>query len=155
MAADIHYHDNEKHSSGAGSAPDNALTRQPTIQLTSEQYERLFFQPGGPRKMDLASTFGNPTPLAIISHLLCLTPTACILMGWNHTTSLSLVTLVGPFYFIGGLGLFISGILEWVSPLTFESKFHLLIRYLSPQILGNTFPFSQSSIFREASDLTT
>lgn len=98
------------------------LVSPPTIQLTNEQYERMFFQPGGPnRKHDLSVQFGNPTPLAVISFLMCITPTSCFLLGFDLTTGTSPVALIGVYYLFGGLGLFISGILEW--------------------ILGNTFPF--------------
>lgn len=35
------------------------LSRQMTVTLSSEQYERLFFQPGAPRHGDLAKRFGT------------------------------------------------------------------------------------------------
>ncbi|KAF7337227.1 Transcriptional activator of ethanol catabolism AlcS [Mycena sanguinolenta] len=65
--------------------------------------------------------FGNPTALAIISYLLSLTPTVCILMSWDGTAPTSLTGIIGDFYFVGGLGMTIGGVFEWV--------------------LGNTFPF--------------
>ncbi|KAI5475615.1 hypothetical protein MNV49_001125 [Pseudohyphozyma bogoriensis] len=66
-----------------------ALGRQISVQLTAEQFERLYLQPGGQAsKGDLAKRFANPT---------------------------------GPFYFIGGLGLFISGLLEFFIGNTFPS----------------------------------
>lgn len=34
------------------------LSRQVTVQLSPEQYERLFFQPSAPRRGDLAKRFG-------------------------------------------------------------------------------------------------
>ncbi|KAJ7289813.1 GPR1/FUN34/yaaH family-domain-containing protein, partial [Mycena rebaudengoi] len=97
---------------------------QNPIQLTPAQYERLFFQPGGgPRRGDLSNPrqFGNPTALAIISYLLALTPTVCVLASWDGTSPTSLTGLIGDFYFIGGLGMTIAAVFEWV--------------------LGNTFPF--------------
>ncbi|KAJ6555396.1 GPR1/FUN34/yaaH family-domain-containing protein [Mycena vulgaris] len=103
---------------------------QSPIQLTSAQYERLFFQPGGgPRAGDLSNPkqFGNPTAFAIISYLLALTPTVCILMTWDGTAPVSLTGIIGVFYFIGGLGMTIGGVFEWV--------------------LGNTFPFVVFSTF--------
>lgn len=45
---------NEYANSGNGSP----LTRQMTVALTPEQYERLFFQPEGPRRGDLSKRFG-------------------------------------------------------------------------------------------------
>jgi stress response protein SCP2 len=35
------------------------LSRQVTVALSSEQYERLFFQPSAPRRGDLAKRFGK------------------------------------------------------------------------------------------------
>ncbi|KAJ7181453.1 GPR1/FUN34/yaaH family-domain-containing protein, partial [Mycena crocata] len=94
------------------------------IQLTPAQYERLFFQPGGGvRAGDLSNPkqLGNPTAFAIISYLLALTPTVVCLMSWDGTGPTSLPGIIGVFYFIGGLGMTIGGVMEWV--------------------LGNTFPF--------------
>lgn len=34
------------------------LSRQVTVQLSPEQYERLFFQPSAPRRGDFAKRFG-------------------------------------------------------------------------------------------------
>jgi hypothetical protein len=36
------------------------LSRQVTVALSPEQYERLFFQPSAPRRGDLAKRFGMP-----------------------------------------------------------------------------------------------
>lgn len=108
------------HSNAAlnGGAP---LGRQISVQLTNEQYERLFLQTGGQGgKGDLAKRFANPTPLGVASFLLCLTPFSCDLMGWGGATSNAGAVTIGAFYFIGGLGLYLAGLLEWV--------------------LGNTFP---------------
>ncbi|KAJ6605949.1 GPR1/FUN34/yaaH family-domain-containing protein, partial [Mycena sp. CBHHK59/15] len=98
------------------------VERTGPIHLSDAQYERLFFQPGGgPQSGDFHKRFANPTPLAIISYILALTPTSCILMTWDGAAPTSLVGIIGAFYFIGGLGMTIAGIFEWV--------------------LGNTFPF--------------
>ncbi|TFK98747.1 GPR1/FUN34/yaaH family-domain-containing protein [Pterulicium gracile] len=96
---------------------------QPAISLTPSQYERLFLQPGGPpsRTHDLSRQFGNPSPLGMLSFILCLSPTACFLLCFDGTTGASSVALIGTYYFGGGLGLFAAGLLEC--------------------ILGNTFPF--------------
>jgi hypothetical protein len=98
---------------------------QNPIQLTPAQYERLFFQPGGgPRRGDLSNPkqFGNPTAFAIISYLLALTPTVCILMSWDGTAPTSLTGIIGDFYFIGGLGMTIGGVFEWVGRFRFLSS---------------------------------
>lgn len=133
------------------SAPfGHQLASPPTIQLTNEQYERMFFQPGGPnRRHDLSTQFGNPTPLAVISFLMCITPTSCFLMGFDMTTGTSPVALIGVYYLFGGLGLFVSGILEWVSLVWFGlSSFFFLqsasVDVVWVQILGNTFPFGMA-----------
>ncbi|KAJ6529347.1 hypothetical protein B0H19DRAFT_1274378 [Mycena capillaripes] len=75
----------------AEQASHQPLPQHP-IQLTPAQYERLFFQPGeGPRREGLSKTksFGNPTAFAIISYLLALTPTVCILMSWDGGSNVS------------------------------------------------------------------
>ncbi|KAJ7739146.1 GPR1/FUN34/yaaH family-domain-containing protein [Mycena metata] len=123
--APLNNHNGVAHDSEKGSVEmEEPAAHQPGIQLTAAQYERLFFQPGGgPRKGDLSNPrqFGNPTALALISYLLGLTPTACILMSWDGTAPTSLTAIMGAFYFAGGMGMTIAGVLEWV--------------------LGNTFPF--------------
>jgi uncharacterized protein len=89
---------------------------RPPIQLTPEQYERLFVQPGGiAPAVPLSQKFGNPTPLGMVCYLLCLTPTVCYYMQWGKSNTASLTTMVGPYYFIGGPGMFITGVMEWVS----------------------------------------
>lgn len=96
------------------------MGRQISIQLTQEQFERLYLEPGGRKsKGDLAKRFANPTPLGIASFLLCLTPFSCYLMGWANTTTLAAPTLVGAMIFMGGLGLVVAAILEWVLGNTF------------------------------------
>ncbi|KDE03275.1 hypothetical protein MVLG_06232 [Microbotryum lychnidis-dioicae p1A1 Lamole] len=110
--------DLEKGNGGVGGA---ALGRQFSIQLTAEQFERLYLQPGGvAAKGDLAKRFANPTPLGVASFLLCLTPFSTELMGWSGPTTDSAVVAVGAFYYVGGVVLYLSGLLEW--------------------IIGNTFP---------------
>ncbi|KAJ7737409.1 GPR1/FUN34/yaaH family-domain-containing protein [Mycena maculata] len=122
--------DNEKGTVHMEEGAAHQPYMQSPIQLTPAQYERLFFQPGGgPRAGDLSTPkqLGNPTAFAIISYLLALTPTVCILMTWDGTAPTSLTGLIGDFYFIGGLGMTIGGVFEWV--------------------LGNTFPFVVFSTF--------
>ncbi|GAA6011520.1 hypothetical protein JCM10207_002647 [Rhodosporidiobolus poonsookiae] len=105
--------------SGEGGA---SLRRQISVQLTPEQFERLYLQPGGAKaKGDLSKRLGNPTPIGIASFLLCLTPFSCYLMGWMGTTTGAAATLVGAMYFMGAVGLFLAGILEWILGNTFPS----------------------------------
>ncbi|GAA5903009.1 uncharacterized protein JCM6883_002664 [Sporobolomyces salmoneus] len=100
-----------------GGAP---MGRQLSIQLTQEQFERLYLEPGGRKsKGDLSKRFANPTPLGIASFLLCLTPFSCFLMGWANTTTNAGPTLVGAMLFMGGIGLMVAAILEWVLGNTF------------------------------------
>jgi hypothetical protein len=52
-------HEMTEHN-GTGIAPMGAdLSRQVTVALSPEQYERLFFQPSAPRRGDLAKRFGT------------------------------------------------------------------------------------------------
>lgn len=53
--------DHEKVESNGVEMADNGspLSRQLTVALTPEQYERLFFQPSAPRRGDLAKKFGT------------------------------------------------------------------------------------------------
>jgi len=52
----------EQMSGHGGNGDGNALSRQVTVTLSDGQYERLFFQPEGPRRGDLAKRFGRPPP---------------------------------------------------------------------------------------------
>jgi len=98
------------------------LARQISVQLSPEQFERLYLQPGGVGgKGDLTKRLGNPTPLGIASFLLCLTPFSADLMGWAGATTNSTVVPSGAYYFIGGIGLYIAGILEFILGNTFPS----------------------------------
>jgi hypothetical protein len=52
-------HEKIEHN-GMGIAGNGAsLSRQVTVALSPEQYERLFFQPSAPRRGDLAKRFGT------------------------------------------------------------------------------------------------
>ncbi|KAH0380609.1 hypothetical protein KCU92_g7435, partial [Aureobasidium melanogenum] len=109
----------EDRSSGNG-AP---LSRQMTVALTPEQYERLFFQPEGPKRGDLSKRFGNPTLLGLICFLVPYTSTIFILTGLHGSVApTSLIGLDGDYYMIGFVGMILAGIAEF--------------------ILGNTFPMS-------------
>lgn len=56
--------DTEKHAiNGDGDQGGAALSRPVSVQLSAEQYERLFFQPVPPAHAGLTKRFGNPTPL--------------------------------------------------------------------------------------------
>ncbi|KAJ7654906.1 GPR1/FUN34/yaaH family-domain-containing protein [Mycena rosella] len=84
-----HTHDAEKgtiHTEEVALGTDaGAHHLRSPIQLTAAQYERLFFQPGGPAAARTTPRqLGNPTAFAIISYLLALTPTVVVLMRWGR-----------------------------------------------------------------------
>ncbi|KAI9658887.1 MAG: hypothetical protein M1821_001847 [Bathelium mastoideum] len=106
---------------------ENGLTRQVTVQMSAEQYERLFFQPTPPRG-DLAKRLGNPTLLGVLGFLIPYTTTMMVLMEWRGTDSATSGTgLSGTYFFLGGIAMNIAGICEF--------------------ILGNTFPFAVFIIY--------
>ena len=59
--ANVHNVDHEmkEHNGHTFVGSGAELSRQVTVQLSSEQYERLFFQPSSPRRGDLAKRFGT------------------------------------------------------------------------------------------------
>lgn len=104
------------------------LSRQVTVSMSPEQYERLFFSPTGPQRGDLAKRLGNPTLLGLLCFLIPYTSTMFILIGWGGAVPpTSLVGLDGDYYLIGCIGMTIAGICEF--------------------ILGNTFPFAVFVIY--------
>jgi hypothetical protein len=57
-------HEMTDHNGTNIASTGSPLSRQVTVALSPEQYERLFFQPSAPRKGDLAKRFGTlPHPL--------------------------------------------------------------------------------------------
>jgi len=60
------------------------LSRQMTVAITPEQYERLFFQPT-PARGDLAKRLGNPTLLGLLGFLIPYQATIFCLLGWQNT----------------------------------------------------------------------
>jgi len=52
-------HEVTEHSGVGITANGASLSRQITVALTPEQYERLFFQPSAPPRGDLAKRFGK------------------------------------------------------------------------------------------------
>ncbi|GAB7352088.1 hypothetical protein MBLNU459_g2589t1 [Dothideomycetes sp. NU459] len=110
------------------SGSDSPLSRQVTVALSPEQYERLFFQPSAPARGDLAKRFANPTLLGLLGFLIPYTSTIltlCQFQGASPPTSL--IGLNGDYYFLGAIAMNIAGIAEF--------------------ILGNTFPFAVFVIY--------
>jgi len=103
--------------------PDTALRRLRTagsISITPELFEKIYLSPKNQVSNNIRSTFGNPTPLALVGFLLSLTPLSNILMGWRGSGGLGAAE-VGVYYFFGGVLMILGSFLEF--------------------ILGNTFPF--------------
>lgn len=90
------------------------LSRQMTVALTPEQYERLFFQPNAP-KGDLAKRLGNPSLLGLLGFLGCYTSTILILVQFQGAIPpYSLMGLSGDYYFLGVLAMVLAGVGEFV-----------------------------------------
>ncbi len=62
-------------------------------------FEKMYLSPQNAVKGDLRSTFGNPTPLALLGYLLSLSPLSCELMGWRGAGGAGIAT-TGAYYFI-------------------------------------------------------
>jgi len=91
------------------------LSRQVTVALSPEQYERLFFQPSAPRRGDLAKRFANPTLLGLIGFLVPYTSTILILCGFQGAVApQSLVGISADYYFFGALAMNLAGIAEFI-----------------------------------------
>lgn len=131
------YADVEKDQAGAGAIngankydlhhdhhdEDTALRRLRTagsLTISPELFEKIYLSPKNQVSNNVRSTVGNPTPLALVGFLLCLTPLSNVLMGWRGAGGLGAAE-VGAYYFFGGMLMTIGSILEF--------------------ILGNTFPF--------------
>ncbi|KAJ9125485.1 hypothetical protein QFC22_000446 [Naganishia vaughanmartiniae] len=115
------------YTSNADFAGGGSLGRQYSIQLTPEQFEKLYLQPANenllmdPTMRGVDRFSGNPTVLGLAVFLVTLTPLSCYFMGFMGSTSASALTLMGTLYFSAGLGLYVAAIMEW--------------------LIGNTFPF--------------
>lgn len=56
----MHHHESMPRLTATHTNVEGApLSRQVTVTMSNEQYERLFFQPSAPRKGDLAKRFGT------------------------------------------------------------------------------------------------
>ncbi|KAF2858418.1 hypothetical protein K470DRAFT_259834 [Piedraia hortae CBS 480.64] len=99
------------------------LERNVTINLSQEQYERMFFQPDRPLHGDYAKRFANPTLLGLIGLLVPYTGTILSLLQIDGALPpYTLIGITGDYYFIGGICMILSGLCEF--------------------ILGNSFPFA-------------
>jgi len=102
---------------------DTALRRLRTagsLSISPELFEKIYLSPKNQVSNNIRSTFGNPTPLALVGFLLSLSPLSNVLLGWRGAGGLGAAE-VGAYYFFGGLLMILGSFLEF--------------------ILGNTFPF--------------
>ncbi|KAI9812852.1 MAG: hypothetical protein M1832_006473 [Thelocarpon impressellum] len=86
--------------------------------ISPELFEKMYLSPQTQVKGDLRKTFGNPTPLGLLGYLLSLSPLACDLLGWRGAGGAN--ASIGAYYFIGGLFMFTSGMMEFILGNTFS-----------------------------------
>ncbi|KAH8672294.1 GPR1/FUN34/yaaH family-domain-containing protein [Ilyonectria robusta] len=91
-----------------------------SIAMTPELFEKLYLSPPNAVKGELRKTFGNPTPLALVGFLLSLMPLSCDLMGWRGAGLFGAAT-IAVYFFMGGVLMLLSGIMEWVLGNSFPS----------------------------------
>jgi len=102
---------------------DTALRRLRTagsLSISPELFEKIYLSPKNQVSNNIRSTFGNPTPLALVGFLISLSPLSNTLLGWRGAGGLGAAE-TGAYYFFGGLLMILGSFLEF--------------------ILGNTFPF--------------
>ncbi|CZT04240.1 related to Y.lipolytica GPR1 protein and Fun34p [Rhynchosporium graminicola] len=95
------------------------LKRTESLSISPELFEKLFLSPQTSVAGDLRSTFGNPTPLAIMGFAVALSPLSIEFMGWRGAGGTT--ATAGANWFFGGLLLVISGLLEFFLGNTFPS----------------------------------
>jgi len=115
-------HDLENGTKQGGAEHHNINRTLTTITLTPQQFEMMYLQPkAAGMQYPLAKTFGNPTPLGVSSFLLALMPLALDLCGFRGASAASSVAMLGGFYAVAGIGLYLACIMEWVIGNTFPS----------------------------------
>ncbi|KAF2829024.1 hypothetical protein CC86DRAFT_392260 [Ophiobolus disseminans] len=136
---------------------NNELSRQVTVASSSEQYERLFFQPSVLvvailRSDSLTTSSANPTLLDLIGFLVPYTSTILILCGFRGAVApQSLVGLSGDYYFFGCIAMNLAGIAEFILGNSIISNGCFLIygshwgslAYTQDPIDNNTAPFAE------------
>lgn len=96
------HHENHQINKTTSSDSDfSPLNRQYTVNLTPDQYERLFFQPTQ-AKGDLSKRLGNPTLLGLLGFLVPFTSTMFCLLEFKGANAGSLPALTSIWYFYGG-----------------------------------------------------
>ncbi|KAJ4364379.1 hypothetical protein N0V83_008972 [Neocucurbitaria cava] len=144
-------HEMSEHNGVNIAGNGSPLSRQVTVALSPEQYERLFFQPSAPRRGDLAKRFGNPTLLGLVGFLVPYTSTILILCGFQGAVApYSLVGLSGDYYFFGAIAMNVAGIAEFILGNTFPMAVFLIygshwgsLAYTQDPIHNTTAPFAE------------
>ena len=93
--------------------------RENNIVLTPELFEKLYLSPGNANTSELRTTFGNPTPIALLGVLLTASPLSFELMGLRGAGGGGAATN-GAYFFIGGFLMSLGGILEFFLANTFS-----------------------------------
>ncbi|RDL33622.1 uncharacterized protein BP5553_07990 [Venustampulla echinocandica] len=91
-----------------------------SISISPELFEKIYLSPKNAVKGDLRKTFGNPTPIALVGFLLCLSPLCCDLMGWRGAGGNGAAG-IASYMFFGGITMFLGGLLEFFLGNTFPS----------------------------------
>lgn len=131
----------ENHSQDNG-AP---LSRQMTVALTPEQYEKLFFQPSAPRG-DLAKRLANPTLFGLLGFLIPYTSTILCLCGFQGAVApTSLIGLSADYYFLGAIAMNLAGIAEFVLGNTFPCAVFIIYGCHWGSLAYNQDPFHPSA----------
>lgn len=112
--------DMEKIRTNGSSPGGEPLSRQMTVPISPEVYERLFFQPTAPQG-DLAKRLGNPTLLGLMGFLIPFQTTMFCLMQFRGADSTSTVAISGAYYFLGGIAMNLAGIFEFILGNSFPS----------------------------------
>lgn len=86
------------------------------IPIPPEFFEKMY--PRSTVREDLRKTFANPTPVALMGFLICLSPLSCDLMGWRGAGGNGAAG-TGAYYFFGGLLMILGGFLEFILGKTF------------------------------------
>ncbi|CAK7233971.1 hypothetical protein SBRCBS47491_008790 [Sporothrix bragantina] len=95
-------------------------TTNRSVVMSAEMFEKLYLSPHNKVKGELRQTYGNPTPMALVGLLLCLSPLSCTLMGWRGASGFA-ASIIPAYFFLGGMLMFVSGLLEWVLGNSFPS----------------------------------
>ncbi|KAI1007570.1 hypothetical protein K3495_g647 [Podosphaera aphanis] len=111
-------HTEDIHASGYADSGSTFKQMQAAgISITPEMYEKMF-TPRNTTREDLRKTFGNPTPVALMGFLICLSPLSCDLMGWRGAGGNGAAG-IGSYYFFGGLLMILGAFLEFILGKTF------------------------------------